>query len=717
MKLMTLLRTAVPLLALAGGAVALLYYSPAAGLRGATTATEPAPAPPAADVLLLYDSRSPQPSDYGFRKVTDFYGLSRDEVDLSQTRVSGVSLADRNGSRYRAVYIAGTTLDYDVDLDDLAVLQSAIREGGVKLLVSGIAGRGNSAIPALTDGRVQGSTRLPAGSKQHQVSSAWPEVTRELSGIAVVHAKDEVDYGLDVEGEGAEVQVLAASGNGSGQTYPLFLRYRAGAGQVFLSSEMQDKALADLPLWEVYYAEKQPSGAFKMNRFAQLMPMMMFVRFAAGDRAWHSTHRYANLTIDDPPLRSSSLDYDGILREAIARNFHITIATVPAEYTQAEARVTELFLNHPSRLSLVQHGNNHDDYEFYKYTAPAGDAHKPRSLEEQEANIVEGRTRMEALRRQTGVPYGPIMVFPFNISPAPTLSILKQYNFQATLNSVDNPLDEPLTQEPLAHMYPAEMSYRGFASIYRTTPGQVPYPFHLFIDRPVFLYEHKEFFAPGSASFNAFADAINRTPGPKIEWQSLDYILKRMYLEKTNIDGSNDVMFFGNEVIITNETEARQVFHLRRRVTAEVPVASVTVDSQPAPYRLAGDELQLDLTIPASASRQVRIKYRPASRDFAVDPAEVSFDVGTGTIAATIRNPGKEAGPVPVGFYEGPSVEKGKLLALTMVRRLEPGGSAVVTATVNLGQNTALTVAVDPYDVIPETNETNNSVTFAPGRR
>ena len=39
----------------------------------------------------------------------------------------------------------------------------------------------------------------------------------------------------------------------------------------------------------------------------------------------------------------------------------------PVTYTKTEQLVTQLFTTRDDRLSVVQHGNNHDGYEFYKY--------------------------------------------------------------------------------------------------------------------------------------------------------------------------------------------------------------------------------------------------------------------------------------------------------------------------------------------------------------
>jgi len=665
------------------------------------------------DALLLYDSEHPQTSDWGFRKVVDFYGLTRAEVDLATIPLTDTLLRDEAGAYYPTVFIAGATLESALDATELQVLKTAIEQGGLNLMVGALQIEDSPAVQTLTDGEILGS-RVPLDSrKDYFVSDAWPEVTRELSGIRVVHESEQSDYALTIVPDALRTQLLVSSTDDAGQTYPLFARYTKGIGQIFVSGDNPDLFLRYNPLWENLHPISQSNGAFEMQRFAQIVPLLMFVRFTAGDEAWHRDRDYANLTIDDPPLRALYVDYAAILPQAIAHNFHLTVAMPPVFYEDSDPEVVALFRDYPERLSLVQHGNNHDGYEFYKYEAAKSDPYPSRPIEEQEADIVEGRTRMEAHFQRTGIPYAPVMIFPFNISPAPTLIFLKQYNFQATINSQDVPLGEIRSRTSNAHMYPAELSYNNFAVILRYKADAIPYPFELFIDKPLFIYTHG-LFNDGPDAFNLYADAINELYG-EVEWRSLDEIVKRLYLEKTNDDGSIDVMFFGNDLIVTNESTAQRLYHLKRAETLNVPIVSVTVDGTPVDYTLTDNVLEVGLVIPAGASRELRIRYAPTDRDFALGPSDVVFDPVTRVTTAAVHNRASEAGPVTVGFFEGQPESGGRLLALATAQRIEPGATAVVTATLGTMAPVDVTVAVDPYDVIVETDETNNTavlVTF-----
>jgi subtilase family serine protease len=94
----------------------------------------------------------------------------------------------------------------------------------------------------------------------------------------------------------------------------------------------------------------------------------------------------------------------------------------------------------------------------------------------------------------------------------------------------------------------------------------------------------------------------------------------------------------------------------------------------------------------------------------------VVIDKEARTISAAIHNVGSTAGPATVGFFLGSPENGGSLLALATARRVEPGESARVTVTVGALPPGGVTVAIDPYDVIGELDESNNNAFHIPSR-
>jgi hypothetical protein len=228
--------------------------------------------------------------------------------------------------------------------------------------------------------------------------------------------------------------------------------------------------------------------------------------------------------------------------------------------------------------------------------------------------------RMEEHERQFGVPYDRVMIFPWGISPEQTLAELKRYNYLATVNGQDVPIDRMRPTYYSYDMYPANMDYASFAALWRryivgdsdVEEVQRVAALDLFVDKPLLLYSHAytgELFSSSIEEFNPFADAINSLPGEEVEWKSLGSIIRHLYLRKTNDDGSVDIMMFANNLIFSSDSTEDLVFHVKKVETLNVPIAEVTVNGAEVPYEVVDDELIISMTIPAGGVVDVLIEY------------------------------------------------------------------------------------------------------------
>ncbi|MEO8285678.1 MAG: CARDB domain-containing protein [Chloroflexota bacterium] len=690
-----------------------MHYNGLAGPQVQNTSTPLAAGTDLADVLLLVDSRQPQIAEAGFTRLVKFYGVTLATIDLSKTELTDSLLHDEAGAYYRAVFVTANNLSPDLTTSELNVLKAAMERGGTNVMIGQLHLENSPAVQTLTAGEIKGSSRSRGAKIAYHVSSAWPEITRELSGIDVSSKNTQPVYALTIAPHTPSIETLIDGSDDSGGAFATFALYKSGQGALFVSGDNPDPVLSDSPLASNLYAVNQPSHVYQADRFSQIAPVMMFLRYALGDEVWHQDHNYANFTLDDPPLNQTKFNYAGIEKEAEIHNFHFTLAMPPVFYTRTEEIAVKAFLDHPDRMSVVQHGNTHDGYEFYRYVTDAADQRPAEPKEMQEASIVEGLTRMEAFTRITGIPFAQTMIFPENIAPAETLTLLKEYNYQATINSQDFPLDGQRTANWDSYMYPAELSYNNLALFGRSAPKNEPYPFTLFLGQPVLLYAHKDFFNPGINSFSPVADYINGLKA-NVEWKSLDYIMKHLYMEKSNDDGVIDVRFYTNEVIITNEKKGVQTYRIQREETQIVPMASVTIDGTPVDYDDKDGKLIVQTTIAPGASKDVQIHYAPPDRDFSLTNADISYDAKNGVVSAKVHNLGGQPGPVTLGFFSGPADTTAPMTLNTAIR-VDPSSTSLVTATLSVTDTASLkgsiTVVADPYNVIPETNETNNTAT------
>jgi hypothetical protein len=609
--------TATPRPASTGG----LIESPDASPSPTYTALEEGPqgGEDLEDVLLLFDSAHPTSFDKNLCRLAEYYGLVCAKLDLRTTPLADGLLRDGNGEYFKLVGTSASVLLGDSSLlseEEVALIRGAVETSGVHLLVSNVRDDLDFArLSELTGGTVVGATKLPYSMDGWQVSSTAPEITRELTGQVISSWTAQLDFGLILGGARDEVTTLIAAGDGSGTTYPIFVMRRVGQGSLLIDGGQSDESLEEMALRDMYYDE---------DHFSKILPLMISLRYALGDETWHSDHDYANLTIDDPSLKVEwhDLSFVELLSHMNSHDFHTTIAFIPKTWTVTEPRVAHLFRSNPERYSLVQHGNNHDGYEFYKYVVSEDDEfegeHLPaRPLAEQDADILEGLTRMELHTWRSGVPYDRVMIFPQGVCPEPTLVLLKKHNYLATVNGQSIPLDADSPVSWDFGMRPANMEYGNFPMLVRRHPATYEpfqpqlrrFIYDLFIDRPALFYSHVgQLFRTGAHAFDSIADEVNGLEG-NVEWQSLGYIVKHLCLEKENDDGSVAVRMYTPDLVFTNDSLAERTYHITKAETLNVPIGSLTVNGREFHYRVEDGLLSLDARVPPDTTVEIAIRY------------------------------------------------------------------------------------------------------------
>jgi len=570
------------------------------------------------DVLLLYDSTQVRDFDINFCRVAEYYGLLCRRIDLHTTELRDALLHGGEGAHFRLIgvdaenLLGGGTLLTEREID---LLDSGVRVGGADLVVSHLREYPNTDVLAdLTQGGVIGVSELRDLTGDWTVSAESPEITRELTG-RTFFSGEVTPQGIFtlVLGEQTGATVLLTTTDEAGEAHPVFVRVERGAGAVFIDASGWRGNVEERSLRSMYYDTSDFSG---------IVPLMLATRHSLGDETWHSSYDYANLTVDDPTLTEpfGHLSFIELLREMEVHNFHTTIAFVPKYLGESEDTVVNLFLAHPDRYSLVQHGNNHDGYEFFSVSAAGeigGQVFAARPLAEQEADIVQGLARMDRHSALTGIPFDRVMIFPWGVSPESTLVLLKKYNFLATVNAQDLPLEAVRPSEWDYGMYQANMDFGNFPTLTRRPPGSYepirpdlqPFILDLFLGKPALFYSHEdELFKGGIDGFDQVADEINNL-ARTVEWRSLGYIISHLYLEKTNDDGGVSIKMYGNDLIVANEfTESRE-YHILKEETLNVPILAVTVNGYDFPYHVESGVLALDVQMPAESTMEIHVQY------------------------------------------------------------------------------------------------------------
>jgi len=558
----------------------------------------------AGDVVFVPASADDAVAETQVQVATQFYGLNLKVMRLqTPSDVQSVLSALRSSDTLSAVIAADALPSFDRH-ELLAALHHS-KTGNVPLLILGINRQTDPRqLEAWSSGSLLQCSPLPAGASANSYAFGPDKhVTRELANEEIPASLAPACMFLVEHGRGMDTLMSVRWVTGEGA---IFARTRSDAEEVFFLAAMKP---ADLP----------PKRNM-VETFSRMAPVMMFVRAAAGERAWHSFGHYANLTIDDAWLTQSygRLEYEALLGEMEKHNFHTTLAFVPWNYDRSRQNVISLFLAHGDRYSISIHGDDHAHQEFGDYdSAP---------LAAQVVALKQAIARMEKFKSLTGIPYDRVMVFPHGVAPEATFAAMKQYGYLLTTNSDNVPLGAERPSDFLFYLRPQTLRYSNFSSVLRYS-AEIPLPRAIlavaaFLENPILLYGHEKLFAPGIGTFNGVADTVNAIQ-PDTRWRSLGEIAQHLYLLRLREDQNFDVHMYSSQARLENHSASDHLFFVRREETFRPEIKALTVDGQPHSFGRSGEHLTFSLAVPAGQSRLVEIDYE---NDFRLETTDISKD-------------------------------------------------------------------------------------------
>jgi hypothetical protein len=557
----------------------------------------------AADVVVVRASGAPTWQMKQLEVAAQFYGLN-----LRPVVVGGAGAAQAL-QLVRQPQTLALAIEADAlhSLDRRTVLAAIRRPSGrdLPLLLFGFSpGSDPALLSAWSGGAVLGTTLLAGQGRLEYLVAERSGIAQQLSGATLPFAAESA-WRFVLNSSGQDSTLLSLRGVHG--VYPVFIRTDVNHQSIFLLSGTAPGV-----------ADAQWNAPDAVGAFAAVAPMMMFLKYAAGDRGWHTPQYFANFTIDDPWLREpyGHLDYKGLLAEMDRHNFHTTIAFIPWNYDRSEPGMVALFRSRPDRYSISVHGDNHDHKEFEGFN--------DKSLALQTSKLKQALARMNEFQKLTGIPYDRTFVFPHSIGMASVFGALESYNYTATFNSTNVPMDGPRPQGPLFFLRPVTTMFCGFPSVQRMPPVMPNRAAFIavqqFLGNPLLFYAHQDFFAAGIGAFDAVADEVNRSE-PATQWHSLGDIAAHLYLLRQTGNSAYDVFTYGSNIRLENSSSANRTYSLSKDEQNPVQIGSVTIDGQPAPYEVRNGLLRMAVTVPAGQSRSVAILYR---NDLKTAPADIA---------------------------------------------------------------------------------------------
>jgi hypothetical protein len=536
-----------------------------------------------------------------------FYGVHLRTITLQTKPDAATVLAGMANQDVSGVVVSWSALPA---LQRTNVINALQRENHqrIPMLIAGVVPQPDyEQLAKWSNGALSGcEASSPIVSNITYVFGVGTEVTRQLAGERMPSmSTPSCVFGVT---EGRDVEPILSTAR-SGRFAPVFVQLPAQ--RTFYLVDMKR-------------AGSQEGHLNLVGIFSQIAPVMMFLRNALGDRAWHGIGHYANLSIDDAWLIEpyGHLDYATLLPEMERHNFHTTISFIPWNYDRSHPDAVSLFRTHGDRLSVCIHGNNHDHREFADLqTVPLG---------AQVANIQQALARMHRFTELTGVSYDPVMVFPHDTGPESTLAELKKYGFLATAYSLDLPLGATVPTDPLFYLRTFNLDFANFPGLKRyfaeKPPARIELAINAFLDNPLLFYGHEDLFNRGIRAFNTVADDVNGAQ-PNTRWCSLGCVSRHLYRVRRREDGNIDAELFSSDVVLENRDSQDELFLVKKAENLIPAIHAVTVDGQMLPFTTQDESIGITVFVPAGQSRNLRIEYANDSNMAAADPSKTNVRV------------------------------------------------------------------------------------------
>jgi hypothetical protein len=531
-------------------------------------------------VVLGWDT--PTASDLRASRIAAFLGAETTFVALSKVEGGSINL-----SRCTCLIVEAETL---------ASAAEAIRGGtsGLHRLMTDVADhvfvygfqpteRHDALLRTLSVGDIRGVQKLP-GHATYQVADNHRRWCGQFSGLSFGATNAEIDRQF-VEGtEGRRHETLVRAGH-----RPFVVRATVGRCQLFLSACAE---LADLD-------ELVGRRAAVLSWFSRLVPLMMFLRGALGNRVWHNDNPRACFIIDDPLMKNDRygfLEYPRLVQSMRRQKFSASIAFIPWNYRRSSDDVTTFVSSRHDVLSLCVHGCDHTGGEF-AVTDLA-------SLRTKAQTALE---RMETHQRTSGVPFDAVMVFPQGLFSVEAIAALKASGYLAAVNSDVFPSTEPESLRLGELLDVAITKCDDFPLFGRRYPRDLAeFAFDLFMGKPALAVEHHGYFRHGYTALESFVDRLNSLD-ERLQWSSLGTICSRASLTRDTRDGDHHVRFYTNRFMLTNRGTRASTYFLARRDSVNGPPPAVTVNGREWERTLEGGQLQFCVSLSPGDTADIKV--------------------------------------------------------------------------------------------------------------
>jgi hypothetical protein len=416
-------------------------------------------------------------------------------------------------------------------------------------------------VSKLSQGQLQAIGQIEGATQSYEIAQHAKDICGAFSGLRFGPANPAND-------------LVFARGSADSSLRPLM---SIGQHPFMAASRQERTEILFLGTKEVAELDEQVGDAPLTEYFSRLVPHVMALRHIFGEECWRPNADHAAVIIDDPLLRLNYgfINFDSLVRLARENNFHATVAFIPHNFRRSSARVLKIFDDNPDHLSLCFHGNDHTGAEL-----ASSDFIRLNTM------LDTAERRMSTFRNRTGLDCRRIMVFPQGKFSVEAMSVLKCRNFEAAVNTVSHPTDEPVRITIGELMQPAVLRYGSFPLFLRRKMDDTQshdIAFSLLSGRPVLIVTHHGDFQCPQLVVELAARVNGVSPG--IKWSNLASALRNSTLIRRTPDGTLQVRAFSCAVQIDNDSDRVKRFSIEWPRSYNEPMAIDAVIVDQKPYR------------------------------------------------------------------------------------------------------------------------------------
>ena len=444
-----------------------------------------------------------------------------------------------------------------------------------------------------TDAIVTGCPSSRSANHCYHLSRAGSGVSQQLAGISfeaeassecVSPSADETGGGAGTNG-GPITRIIDCDG------MPWFGSLNRGECEIFqlASSDLLDVDASAM------------TGELSPQAYPALLPWLLFIRRAAGNRCWRNPAPRACLIVDDPLLRPryGFLSFVTLVESMRLAEFTTTIAFIPWNWARSEASTSLLFRQNASMLSLCVHGCDHTGGEF--------------SSTEIEVLRQKAHTALERMRlheHRNRVQWDRVMVFPQGVFSSASLVALGREGYLAAVNSGISSIDCPENNRVADLLAPASQAYGGVPLFKRHYPKDLlPFALDLFLGKQVLVAEHHTYFRSGYRDAATFAAQL-KTVEPGLSWSPLGQTLRSAVQHRVTASG-NELRAYTDEVLFSLPEHESDRCRLIKYEADPASVSAVMVNGHEVECRFKDDRIEVEFE--ARGECRVDVLRRPTA--------------------------------------------------------------------------------------------------------